>query len=303
MSDMTLFEGGKLPSYIKDIAQDETTKNLSGGMGDSKRISIRGGIFRMVVGGKEVAKNEERSMDVVIVKAAEHVSRQYYAGPYNPDEAGKAPDCWSSDGRKPDASVEKPQGATCATCPQNIAGSGQGKSRACRYQQRVAVVMAGDMEGDVYQLALPATSIFGDAEGAKMPLHAYGRFLAGHGVPVTAVVTEMKFDTDVETPKLTFRPKRPLTEDEYSACQKQGGTPEAASAVTMLVASRDGTAVAAPKVKGSEPAAVAASEAKPKGEAAAGEPSVRKAKPEASPDVGTSQSISDVLSSWDTDDA
>lgn len=294
-NEMTLFEGG-VPSYIKDIEGDETTKALMGGGSTAKRISIRGGIFRMVVGGKEVAKNEARSMDVVIVKAAEHVARQYYAGTYNPDSAGEAPDCWSSDGRKPDAGVEKPQGASCATCPQNIAGSGQGKSRACRFQQRLAVVMAGDLEGDVYQLALPATSIFGDAQGTKMPLHAYGRYLAGHGIPVTAVVTEMKFDTDVETPKLTFRPKRPLDEAEYNTCKAQGGTPDALSAVSIVVAKRDGTADTR-KAEAPQPAKGGAQEAETNAA-----PTVRQTKPSpTAPQAATT--VEDVLSSWDTDDA
>lgn len=294
-NEMTLFEGG-VPSYIKGIEGDETTKALMGGGSTAKRISIRGGIFRMVVGGKEVAKNEARTMDVVIVKAAEHVARQYYAGTYNPDSAGEAPDCWSSDGRKPDAGVEKPQGASCATCPQNIAGSGQGKSRACRFQQRLAVVMAGDLEGDVYQLALPATSIFGDAQGTKMPLHAYGRYLAGHGIPVTAVVTEMKFDTDVETPKLTFRPKRPLDEAEYNTCKAQGGTPEALSAVSIVVAKRDGTADTR-KAEAPQPAKGSAQE-----EGASAAPTVRQTKSSpTAPQAATT--VEDVLSSWDTDDA
>jgi hypothetical protein len=52
------------------------------------------------------------------------------------------------------------------------------------------------MSGDVYQLSLPATSIFGSAEqGQKMPMQAYARFLAQYKIPVGAVITEMRFDT------------------------------------------------------------------------------------------------------------
>lgn len=295
MSNMTVFDTNQLPDYLRNIGDDETTKNLAGGGSDSRRISIKGGIFRMIVGGKEVAKNEDRSMDVVIVKAAEKVSRIYYKGKYNPDDAGKAPDCWSSDGQRPDPAVKEPMGATCAVCPMNIAGSGHGNSRACRFQQRLAVVLGGDIGGDVYQLALPATSIFGDANGSKMPLHAYGRFLAGHGVPVTAVITEMRFDTDVETPKLTFKAKRALTEEEYNVSKSQGATPEAASAVTMLVPVRDGTDKEHEKPASAQAAAPAPAPA-------AEGPTVRKAKPETPPVSSTAPSIEDVLSSWDTDD-
>ena len=295
-SELTTFEAS-LPSYLKGVPLDETTKALAGGGGGNKRISIRGSVFRMVVDGKEIAKNENRSMNIVIVKAAEHISRQFYKKQWDPEAAAEAPDCWSADGKAPAADVPKPQSPACATCPQNIAGSGQGQSRACRYQQRLAVVLEGDMEGNVYQLSLPATSLFGEAKGVKMPLQAYGRYLAGHNIPVTAVVTEMKFDTDVEAPKLTFRPLRPLSEEEYLNCKDQGATPDALSAVTVFVAKRD-------TANAPQPVTNAGRVAAPVEEEEADEPTpppkVRQAKKEA--EVPKSQSIADVLNSWDDSD-
>jgi len=250
MSELTLFSkgGNTLPAHLQNLELDATTKALMGG-GSGKRISIRGGVFRMVVGGKEVAQNDDRAMNVVIVKAAEKTARSYYGGTYVEGQ-NSSPDCWSNDGITPDAKVKSRQSSNCQNCPQNIKGSGQGDSRACRFSHRLAVVLEGNMEGDVYQLTLPAQSIFGSGDGGKMPLQQYAKFLGGHGLPVTVVVTEMRFDTASATPKLTFRAVRPLSPEEMVVARRQGETPDALNAVTMTVTQMDGTD-AAPAAKGS----------------------------------------------------
>lgn len=250
MSELTLFSqgGNALPAHLRNLELDATTKALMGG-GSGKRIAIRGGVFRMIVGGKEVAQNEDRAMNIVIVKAAEKTSRSFYAGTYVEGQ-NAAPDCWSNDGITPDAKVKNRQSASCQNCPQNIKGSGQGDSRACRFSHRLAVVLEGNMDGDVYQLSLPAQSIFGSGDGGKMPLQQYAKFLGGHGLPITVVVTEMRFDTASATPKLTFRAVRPLSQEEMVTARRQGETPDAQNAVTMTVNQVDGTD-AAPAAKGS----------------------------------------------------
>jgi Na+-transporting methylmalonyl-CoA/oxaloacetate decarboxylase gamma subunit len=232
MSELTLFNIAKLPAYLKGITMDETTRNLMGGGDSVSRISIRGGVFRKIVNGEEVMQNDDRAMNVVIVKSATNVHRTFYAGTYKEGE-NAAPDCWSSNNETPDAIVRRPQSPKCGTCPQNIKGSGQGESRACRYTRRIAVVLDNDISGDVLQIALPSQSIFGKGEKGKLPLEAYVKFLAGNSLPVTAVVTEMRFDTASATPKLTFKPIRPLEQDEYTAVVARAESPEAMAAVTM----------------------------------------------------------------------
>lgn len=242
MSNVALFNSGAgLPAYLKSIELDETTKNLAGSTGaGGKRISIKGGVFRMLVNGEEIAVNEERAMNVIVINSSP-VGRTFYEGTYSEGEAAKPPACWSSDGTKPNSDVKAPQANTCMSCPQNIKGSGQGESRACRYNQRLAVLLEGDVDGDIFQLQLPATSIFGSADqGQKMPMQAYARFLAQYKIPVGAVVTEMRFDTASATPKLTFSATRPLTEAEYQVCKDRGMEDEAKRAVTMTVSQTDG---------------------------------------------------------------
>ena len=239
MSDLALFNQN-LPSHLRTAELDETTKALMGGSGGgNKRISIEGGVWRMLVNGKEVAQNEDRAMNVVIVAAAQKISRIFYAGTYKKGVVS-APDCWSADGETPDAKAKAPQSKSCASCPQNIKGSGQGDSRACRFQQRLAVVLENDISGDVYQLALPSTSIFGAGENGKWPLQTYAKMIASKGAPITSVVTEMRFDTNSSTPKLTFKPVRFLETSEFQAALEQGKSPSAVSAITMTVAQTDG---------------------------------------------------------------
>ena len=186
-----------------------------------------------MVDGKEVACNEDRAMNVVIVGASEHVSRIYYAGAYKKGVVS-APDCWSADGSKPDPKVENPQSKNCVDCPQNIKGSGQGESRACRFQQRIAVVLEGDINGPVYQLNVPAKSIFGEGENNKWPLQAYARRIATQGAPIMSVVTEMRFDTS-GIGKITFKPVRLLENDEFDVALEKSESDEVKRLVTMSV--------------------------------------------------------------------
>ncbi len=238
MSNVALFNPGQLPSFAKKGELSDTAKALMGGGSTGKRISIKGGVFRLISGGKEVANIEERYLDVVIVKAAPKVSRTFYMAKYDGDTAA-APDCWSNNGDTPDASIKEPQAKTCEGCPQNISGSGEGESRACRFQQRLAVVMANDIEGDVLQLTVPAKSLFGKEEGENRPLQAYARWLVAQSVDPSMVITRMKFDTKAESPKLFFKAMRWLTEDEFETATKQGEHPDAAQAVVQTAGAMD----------------------------------------------------------------
>lgn len=263
MSNVALFSGSNVPAFAKKAQLSDLAKSLAGGggTGGGKRISIKGGVFRLLVDGKEVAAIDERHLDVVIVNAAPKIGRTFYLKSYNPDNPA-GPDCWSADGETPDASSANPQSDRCATCPQNVKGSGQGESRACRFSQRLAVVLANDIEGNVMQLQLPATSIFGREEGDKRPLQAYARYLAAQNVSPEMLVTRMQFDTKSESPKLFFKPARWVTDDEFEAITRQGQTDDAKRAITMTVAKTDKVEAPAPMaIEGSKPKA-----AKPKAE-------------------------------------
>lgn len=233
-----LFSGNlAIPEHIRARGLSANTLALAGNnvTPSGKRISTEGGVFRMIVGGKEVAKSKDREMNIIIVKTAPNNNRIYYdpSVPYVRGQA-TAPACSSADGIKPDARVKEPQASACDKCPQNIAGSGNGESRACRYQRRIAVALEGDIGGDIYQMTLSATSVFGRSQGTEnLPLEAYARMLATNNVNIEDVVTKMEFDTDASTPKLTFSVARFLDQDEVNQSIAQGETKDAEYAVGM----------------------------------------------------------------------
>jgi hypothetical protein len=303
MSNITLFKNGNiaLPDYLRQ--SDDVTKMLAGNSG-GKQISIKGGVWRMMVGGEEVAKNEERAMNFVVVAAAPKVHRTFFKDKYEEGKTVEAT-CWSAGGDVPDPEVPAAsrQSSACATCKNNIAGSGEGTSRACRYSRRIAVALENDITGNIYRLQLPAKSIFGRPEGDKMPLDAYAKFLAGHGVPITGVVTEARFDTAEAVPVVKFRAVRPLSPDEWEMAQASAKSEDAARAVEfkIVVKPKDKPADLYSAAPADAPAPVAKVVAAPVAEDDIPEPIKRSSakKTEAAP---TTSRVDSVMDEWATDD-
>ena len=299
MSNLTLFSSNAaLPDYLRNPEED-ITKSLAG-QSSSKAISIKGGVWRMISGGEEIARNEDRAMNFIIVAAAKTNSRTFFAGKY---EEGKdaPPTCWSADGVKPNEEVpaEQRQCATCAQCPQNIEGSGEGKSRACRFSRRLAVVMENDIGGDVYRLQLPAKSIFGKPVDGKMSLQAYANFLSGHGVPISGVVTEARFDTAEAVPVLRFKAVRPLTREEWELSKAQGNSEDARRAVDFKLVVKGDKPQVLPAAFTESPAAMEV--AAPAVEVSEPVKRVKKAAP-AVPQAEEKPNVADILSDWSSDD-
>jgi hypothetical protein len=92
-------------------------------------------------------------------------------------------------------------------------------------------VLEGDISGKVYRLQLPSKSFFGKPEGDKMPFQAYAKFLSGHSIPMSGVVTEARFDTSESVPVLTFKAVRPLSKQEYELARGQGKSEAALRAI------------------------------------------------------------------------
>ena len=304
MSNIVEFNPSSAPSFVKRGELSAVAKALAGGTGGGgKRISIKGGVFRLMSDGKEIASIDERHLDVVIVNAAPKVSRTFYIGKFEEGNT-TAPACWSADGEVPDASSSNKQSDSCATCPQNIAGSGDGTSRACRYSQRLAVVLANDVQGDVMQLSLPAQSIFGKEEGDNRPLQAYARYMAAQGAGADMVVTRLKFDTKAAVPKLFFKALRWLTDEEYATATEKGQSREAISAVTMTVAQTDkAPAPQAAPVEGTAPKAAKKTKAAAEPEVEAEEPSKRKEASAGGAVPKRDSNLANIVGEWDdTDD-
>jgi hypothetical protein len=269
---------------------DDDTRAVAGGGGAAKRISIKGGVFRKMAGGKEIGSIEDRHMNVIFVKMAHAPSRTYYTGAYKEGEK-IAPVCWSSDSKVPDPEVKNPQASACDKCQYSVKGSGQGGSgAACRLSWRTAVVLPQDPNGDVMQLVLPATSCFGKEESGKYPFRPYIQMLANNNISAGRVVTKMQFDTKSPVPKLLFSPIGVVPEGDAEAVQRQKETKAAENAVKLTVYQQD---------EGEETVVVATATSatfNPVDETAVAEPVVRETK-KVEP-AAPSGDAADVIKKW-----
>jgi hypothetical protein len=227
MSNLTTLK--ELPAHLQNVKLDDFTKAFSTSGGSTKRITLRGRVFRLVDGGKEIAKNTDPHMDVVVVNGSRTVQKTWYAGEYNPDETS-VPDCWSSDGERPDADVADPQSPRCKECPQAIKGSAGAGRASCRYSMRLAVVLRNNVAGDIYQLILPQKSLFGQGDVDHMPFLQYAKYVAQSGYNLNMLATRLTFDTDSDFPKLVFSNAEFLDSDAYQEAVEQGESPIAVNA-------------------------------------------------------------------------
>ena len=211
------------------------TKVVAGNTNSTKRISIKGGVFRKYVAGKEVSAIEDRHMNIIIVKMAHNASRMLYPKAWKENEK-ISPVCWSSDSRTPDPEVKTPQSSSCETCQFSAKNSGyNGAGTACRLSWRMAVVLPNDPSGDIMQLVLPAKSCFGKEESGKWPFRPYIQMLANNNVSAGRVVTKMQFDTKSESPKVLFSPSAAVDVNDMEVLQRQAKSMAAEQAVKLTV--------------------------------------------------------------------
>lgn len=223
------------PLMVQTGVDADTAAVAGGGANQTKRLSIKGGVFRKMVGGKEVGSIEDRHMNVIFVKMAHSASRQCYEGTY---EDGKvvSPVCWSNDSVKPDDAVDAPCAPSCDVCPNSAKGSNDsGVGAKCKLSWRTAVVLPQDPAGDVLELVIPAASTFGKEENGRWPFKSYIGMLASNNVSKGRVVTRMSFDTKVQFPKVLFNPVGAVEPSDYETVTAQGNSPAAEAAVKLTI--------------------------------------------------------------------
>ena len=171
---------------------DADTLAVAGGGGNNvtKRISIKGGVFRKYAGGEEVGTIEDRSMNVVFIRMAHNASRMYYASSYKDGEK-IVPSCWSTDSRTPDTDVPNPPATSCDQCPYSVKNSVAGNGSACRLSWRTAVTVPGDPSNDIYQLVLPSTSCWQKEDNGKWGFRPYVQMLANNNVGASKIITNI----------------------------------------------------------------------------------------------------------------
>jgi len=224
---------GKLTSLGQQVKDNQ-------GMGTTRRVALNSQHqFKRMVNGEPVGNPVADEINIIVVNALPAVSRTYYEAAYDPNGAATLPDCWSNLGDVPDAGATDPQSKKCATCPQNVKGSGSSGKRACRYNRRLAVMLMGDPEGELYQMNIPAASLFGKGDGNTHPFESYTKFLVAHNESPDTVVTRVSFDKSSPTMKVNFKPVRNLTDAEFDAVIAAQQTPEAESYVSLQVSQTD----------------------------------------------------------------
>ena len=216
---------------------------------DSKfppRISIRDGKFSRVMDGIQESMEDESSINLVVINAAD-IARTFYSGAYDPDNPS-APTCWSLDTQLPSLDVPEGQAQAkrCMDCQHNIKGSGGNGGRACRYSQRLAVALEGQMD-TIYHLNLPATSIFGNIKDGHMGLQAYAKFLSTRRTNSISVITQVYFDEKSYVPKLYFKALRPLTIEEVQyALELKSSDAASKAALQKVTVSNDAVTKTSP---------------------------------------------------------
>jgi hypothetical protein len=293
MSNISIFQQKTAPVAGREVS--DLSRALAGANNNtSRRITMSKGVFRRIVNGKEAGKIKDGHMNVIVINALPKVSRQFYATAFDPDAAPTLPDCWSNLGDVPDSKAANPQSANCASCPQNIDGSGtNGKGRACRFNRRVAVVLEGDMSGDIYQFNIPAKSLFGKGTGNTHPFESYIKFLPANGESIDRIVTQISFDENETADVLKFTPVRHLTDEEIDVVEAAQATQESKTVIQLTVAQQDGVVKLPPAAK-----AAPVVREEPDAEEVIEEPVVKRAKKAEAPSAAPKANLADVVSAW-----
>jgi len=230
MNEVSHRQFGAATTYTR---QDLRSANdeLSAGIGGSfASISIRGKAWRIKYQGEERVlmrddgDGQRSSMEVVLVKAANAISKVFYEHGYE-EGSNSPPDCWSTDGQKPDPASPKKQCSTCAGCPHNAFGSANnGKGKACQDSKRIAVVPVADIENGLYNgpmlLRVPPASL--------KELTRLSDEVTRLGYTYFEVATRLSLDVAPEYPRIVMKPVGPLTEEEKALVQELRDDPRTA---------------------------------------------------------------------------
>ena len=290
MSNISIFQQQNSVATTREVSELSKALADSGGGSTSRRITMSKGVFRRIVNGKEAGKVKDGFLNVIVINALPKVSRQFYATAFDPDAAPTLPDCWSNLGDVPDPKAANAQSTNCATCPQNIDGSGtNGKGRACRFNRRIAVLLENDMSGDIYQFNIPAKSLFGKGVGNTHPFESYTKFLPANGESIDRIITQISFDENETADVLKFTPVRHLTDEEIDVVEAAQATQESKRVIQLTVAQQDGVVKLPPAA--AKPAFESETEV-------IEEPVVKRTKKAEVPPAAPKAKLADVVNAW-----
>tara|TARA_Y100000389_G_scaffold204517_1_gene257605 strand:+ start:3046 stop:3939 length:894 start_codon:yes stop_codon:yes gene_type:complete len=297
MSDVTIFQNKSVAvdgsNELSDLAKSFLTTTSSN---QSRRIQTNtNGTFKKIINGEQIGGAVRGEFRAVIIGALPKVSRIFYKSKFDPSKEATLPNCWSNLGDKPEELASDKQSGNCATCPQNIKGSGENDSRACKYQRRVSLLLENEFNGEVYQFNIPAKSLFGKGDKNVHPFESYIKYVISNNESPDRVVTKIAFDPDADTMELNFSAERILSEDEIQVVKAAQQRPETDRYTKITVAQTDGKKA---PVSIEKPKVVRAEE--PEDEVIQ-EP-VKKEKRKAAAKPKAKDDLAEVLDAWGSDD-
>jgi len=305
MSNLTIFKQAGAVSTANTRGQTSLGQSLAATSTMRRIATNTNGTFKRVVNGEQIGNAIRGEFNAIIVDALPKVSRTFYAGKYDPNAKATLPDCWSNLGDKPEAGASNKQASNCASCPQDVKGSGENGSKACRYQRRIAILVEGDPTGEVYQFNVPAKSLFGKGVGNVHPFESYVKYLLANGENPDTVVTNISYDLNAASMELLFTPLRGITDEEYELVVAAQNDPETKKYVQLTVAAADGATKAAAKPEPKPAPQVTRSDEPDDEEEAvftpAEEPVKRAAKKEPLT-LESNQNLASIVDAWGEDD-
>ena len=267
----------------------------------SRRIQTSNkGFFRKIINGEQVGEPIRDEFEAIIVNMLPKVSRIYYKDKFDPNKEATLPNCWSNQGDKPEAGALDKQHSNCAYCPMNVKGSGDNGGKACRFQRRIAIMLAGDTSGDIYQFNIPAKSLFGKGSGNEHPFESYIKFLLSNREAPDTVMTKISYDLDADSMELLFTPVRSLTDEEFDLVSSVQTAPEAVAYTKITVAQADGV-TKAPKIEAPKPSVTRSEEPEEEESEEVDEP-VKRTKKKEEPTASSSDSLASVIDAWKKED-
>ena len=223
-NELTIFKNGAVPS-LKFKGAELPKQRLDDGVSAGfARISYKGSKWGIRYQGAYTPIQarmptgeliQSPFLDVVILRAAGHPNKAWYAGAYSEGEMSQPPDCWSSNGQVPDAGAPNRQSTTCLGCKWNVWGSKINrdtglatKGKACMDSKRLAVVPVGDIMNVTYggpmMLSVPPSSL--------KRLGPYQNMLEAATFHYASVWTRITFESESAYPLFNFDAIAPLND-------------------------------------------------------------------------------------------
>lgn len=193
-----------IPEHLKRYMTSSSASTDADSMASASisrpRISLRGRKFRIIEGGEEIRRPADELLCVILAvePGSGLMQKTFYAKGYVSGDSSP-PDCSSANGIQPDPWVNNPVSNACKSCPKNVFGSATSnngkKTKACKDSKCLWIALPDDIEGTVFALNVPVTSLKAMSE--------YGGMLKANGVPTAAVITRLTMK-DSEFPELIF---------------------------------------------------------------------------------------------------